>query len=99
MQPAHLVDDHSERIAVRLVGRWAVLIEQEFRAHPTNRPRSGSGGRGQGDCTEVNCDPHETKVCDARGAVVVDENVRLLGWSGTEKKGSETFDSTPLRSP
>ena len=100
MQLAHLVDDHSERIAVRLAGWWTILIEQEFRAHPTNRPRRGNVGRGQWNRAEVNRNPHKAKVRDASRPVVIDEHVRLLRWSvGQKKKGAGTFDGTPLRSP
>ena len=63
------------------MGWWAVLTEQQFRAHPTNRPRGGNGGRRQGDCAEVDRDCHETKVSEASGSVVVDENIRLLSRS------------------
>ena len=75
---AHLVDDHSKRVAARFAGRLAVLTEQESKAHPTNCPRGGNGGRRQGCCAKVNRDCHKAKICEADGAIVVNENVRLL---------------------
>jgi hypothetical protein len=96
VQLAHLVDNHSERIAVRLAGWWTVLIEQEFRTHPANRPRRRNVSCGQWNCAEVNHDPHKTKVRDASRPVVVDENVRLLRWSVGKKKMGRERSTVPL---
>ena len=89
MRPAHLVDNHSKRVAVGLAGWGIVRLEQWFRAHPTNRPRKGNGSCRQRNCVEVNRGHHETKVCKASGTVVVDENVRLFSWSVRRKMGRE----------